>query len=191
MRNRLVALLVVAICGLAAARQLSDGDREHGRRLAQAPATALWPWKWWRRPLIRTSCIAIGAVLVVKTDIKGGMPPGGSDCDGDGDLQVPMNNTYTVYACKDLMPVPHAPKCDDPGSASTEWEQAANATCTGSTLKVTAGGGTYWADASDLSAYVFPLTHIVGEPMCAYIQKSGGSGTSCGGSATYACLKCP
>lgn len=53
---------------------------------------------------------------------------------------------------------------------------AANGTCTGTTLKVTAGGGSYWVDASDSSSSVFPLLRIVGEPMCDYIQKSGGQG---------------
>ncbi|KAL4451441.1 hypothetical protein ABPG77_009513 [Micractinium sp. CCAP 211/92] len=302
MRIPLVALLAVAICGLAAGREVIEGKRAHSRTLAQAPATAPSPWvpadqlpecgpllpdslspppkavvaavfqvtglenytcidgrwkvvgsrkdlyyadsgqyagflyaeasdpensrlvftdpsnttewgdaikdnqatydyepqdpevnrKWWRRPLIRTSGIAAGAVLVVKTDVKGGMPPGGSDCDSgdDGDLQVPMNNTYTVYACKDPVPIPRAPKCDDPDSASTEWRLAANATCIGTVLKVTAGGGSYWVDASDTSSSVFPLTRIVGEPMCDYIKKSGGSGAGCGGSATYTCLRC-
>lgn len=31
-------------------------------------------------------------------------------------------------------------------------------------------------DASDSSSSVFPLLRIVGEPMCDYIQKSGGQG---------------
>ncbi len=61
-----------------------------GARARPSPPACSALQKWWRRPLIRTSGIAAGAVLVVKTDVKGGMPPGGSDCDSgdDGDLQV-------------------------------------------------------------------------------------------------------
>lgn len=74
-----------------------------GKRL-RAPSRLLCPQKWWRRPLIRTSGIAVGAVLVVKTDVKGGMPPGGSDCDtgDDGDLQVGARCCWLRPVCMQL-----------------------------------------------------------------------------------------
>lgn len=31
--------------------------------------------KWWRRPLLTATGVAAGSVMVIKTDVQGGMPP--------------------------------------------------------------------------------------------------------------------
>lgn len=44
--------------------------------------------------------VAAGSVMVIKTDVQGGMPPS-KECEVGVDtlIEVPMNNTYTFYAC--------------------------------------------------------------------------------------------
>jgi hypothetical protein len=59
--------------------------------------------KWWRRHLLTATGVASGSVLVIKTDVSGGMAPNEGKCSEDEagqELYIPMNNTYTVYACK-------------------------------------------------------------------------------------------
>lgn len=43
--------------------------------------------KMWRRPLIKATGVAAGSALVVKTDVKGGMPPS-IECDASKDTDV-------------------------------------------------------------------------------------------------------
>lgn len=58
-----------------------------------APLSARPPQKWWRRPLLRTTGVAEGSVLVVKKDSQGGMPPS-ETCSDEGEMiYMPMNNT--------------------------------------------------------------------------------------------------
>ena len=52
--------------------------------------------KWWRRHLLTATGVASGSVLVVKTDVSGGMAPNGGKCTADEqgqELYIPMNNT--------------------------------------------------------------------------------------------------
>ena len=59
--------------------------------------------KWWRRHLLTAMGVAGGSVLVIKTDVSGGMAPNEGKCSEDEqgqELYIPMNNTYTFYACR-------------------------------------------------------------------------------------------
>lgn len=59
--------------------------------------------KWWRRHLLTATGVAAGSVLVIKTDVGGGMAPNAGKCSEDEqgqELYIPMNNTYTFYACR-------------------------------------------------------------------------------------------
>lgn len=74
--------------------------------------------KWWRRHLLTATGVAGGSVLVIKTDVSGGMAPNEGKCSEDEqgqELFIPMNNTYTFYACRNhvLLPKPQ-PKCEPP-----------------------------------------------------------------------------
>lgn len=42
----------------------------------------------WRRPLVHATGVAENVQLVIKTDVKGGMPPGGKECDTAVDTEM-------------------------------------------------------------------------------------------------------
>lgn len=60
---------------------------------------ALRVQKWWRRHLLTATGVAAGSVLVIKTDVSGGMAPNEGKCSEDEqgqELFIPMNNTVSL-----------------------------------------------------------------------------------------------
>lgn len=63
------------------------------------PTAAFCVQKWWRRHLLTATGVAAGSVLVIKTDVSGGMAPNEGKCSEDEqgqELYIPMNNTVSL-----------------------------------------------------------------------------------------------
>lgn len=176
-----------------------------------------WPEinrKWWRRPLLRNSGIAANTWVAIKTDVEGGMPPNNQECVSgeDTDLFVPMNNTYTFYACAQQPAFPHTPKCEGDfvgaedalttdelyvnwvlpaGNATAGWK------CEGNYLVASNAGGTFWLDTTRASTSgsttLWLSAKVIGEPLCDFMlhTATGPAPATCGPApGTYTCLQC-